>query len=155
MRIRIIQSGVLSPCGNTPQGEVEDYTVNVINWFTIEPTSNTLAPSDSVITDLIADGTQMTAGNYQYYLRFSSNDLNKPMDTVLYNIVVFGLSANATASPNEICSGNSSQLDVEVEGGSGSYSYLWTSEPGGYTSTDKNPVFSNITENTTFFYRSQ
>ena len=51
-----------------------------------------------------------------------------------------------TATPEEICIGNSSQLEAFPSGGSGTYTFLWTSEPPGYNSTDQNPtVFPLVT----------
>lgn len=58
--------------------------------------------------------------------------------TVTVNAVP--LSANATASPTTICLGESSQLGVTASGGTGSYTYSWTSLPAGFTSTSQNPV---------------
>ncbi len=48
--------------------------------------------------------------------------------------------ATATASPTEICPGEAVQLNAEVSGGSGSYTYAWTSVPGSFTSNLPNPV---------------
>jgi hypothetical protein len=46
----------------------------------------------------------------------------------------------ATATPNIICTGQSSQLNANATGGSGTYTYSWTSIPAGFTSTIPNPV---------------
>ncbi|MFZ2911958.1 MAG: C10 family peptidase [Candidatus Absconditicoccaceae bacterium] len=50
------------------------------------------------------------------------------------------LDVTAVASPDEICESNSSQLDAIASGGSGSYTYAWTSNPVGFTSNIHNPV---------------
>jgi len=61
-------------------------------------------------------------------------------DTV--NIIQFccGLSVNATAQPNTICIGDTVHLNAIANGGSGSYTYTWTSIPPGFTSNIQNPV---------------
>jgi hypothetical protein len=50
------------------------------------------------------------------------------------------LSANATATPDNICSGEQVQLDVQVTGGSGNYNFNWTSTPSGFTSQEQSPM---------------
>ncbi len=50
------------------------------------------------------------------------------------------MSATATASPNEVCAGEPVQLNSEVSGGSGSYTYSWTSVPPSFTSDLPNPI---------------
>jgi hypothetical protein len=49
---------------------------------------------------------------------------------------------NAIAGYPNICPGQSDQLDVELSGGTGGYTFSWTSIPEGFTSTLKNPVVS-------------
>jgi hypothetical protein len=48
-------------------------------------------------------------------------------------------SAYATAGPELICNGDTIQLNAFANGGSGNYTYLWSSDPAGFTSTAKNP----------------
>ncbi|MEI8006795.1 MAG: T9SS type A sorting domain-containing protein [Bacteroidota bacterium] len=50
------------------------------------------------------------------------------------------LMATATAVPSTICVGDSTQLGVSPSGGSGTYTFSWTSNPAGFTSTQQNPV---------------
>ncbi len=50
------------------------------------------------------------------------------------------LQVHTTAIPSQICTGGSSQLNAVASGGSGTYSYSWTSIPAGFTSTLQNPV---------------
>jgi PKD repeat protein len=52
------------------------------------------------------------------------------------------LSVDVTASVEEICLGGSVQLNAEASGGSGAYTYNWTSEPEGFVSTDPDPIVS-------------
>ncbi len=52
------------------------------------------------------------------------------------------LSAGATADPTLICAGQTAQLNVTAAGGSGTYTYSWTSLPAGFSSTLQNPVVS-------------
>jgi len=47
-----------------------------------------------------------------------------------------------SATPEVICAGSNTQLFVEPSGGSGTYSYAWTSQPAGFTSNIANPIAS-------------
>jgi hypothetical protein len=49
-------------------------------------------------------------------------------------------SASASATPGTFCEGDSSQLEAIAYGGSGSYTYSWTSIPPGFTSNLRTPV---------------
>ena len=85
------------------------------------------------------------------------NPLVSPVVTTQYNVTVSDgtgtaqgnttvtvtavpLSATASATPSAICAGQSSQLNVVPAGGSGTYTYSWTSIPAGFTSNIQNPV---------------
>ncbi len=46
----------------------------------------------------------------------------------------------ATATPDEICAGDFSQLHSFPSGGSGNYTFLWSSDPPGFFSNLQNPV---------------
>ncbi len=68
------------------------------------------------------------------------------MDEVLVTVVGGPLGVTTTASPQVICPGEAVTLMAVVSGGSGSYSFLWTSDPPGFTSTLQNPtVYPNST----------
>jgi hypothetical protein len=45
----------------------------------------------------------------------------------------------ATATPNPVCQGDSTQLTISAFGGSGNYTYSWSSVPAGFTSTQQSP----------------
>ncbi len=55
------------------------------------------------------------------------------------------LDLDATASPPEVCAGGSARLDVEVQGGSETCTYLWSSDPPGFNSDEKSPTISPAT----------
>jgi gliding motility-associated-like protein len=71
-------------------------------------------------------------------------------DNVTVNITGDVLSANPTANPQTVCKGSSVQLNAGAAGGSGTYSYSWTSDPAGFTSNLANPTASP-TVNTTYY----
>ena len=49
-----------------------------------------------------------------------------------------------TATPSTICIGSTSQLNVTTTGGTGNYTYSWTSIPPGFTSNIQNPMVQPI-----------
>lgn len=65
-------------------------------------------------------------------------------DSTIVTVTLAPLTAVVTATPSLICAGNNSQLNVIASGGSGSYTYLWSSIPPGFTSNLQNPVVSPV-----------
>jgi hypothetical protein len=61
-------------------------------------------------------------------------------DDVLVTVTGGVLSSTAHSNPTVICNGETSQLQVIASGGSGNYSYLWSSYPIGFSSDLANPV---------------
>lgn len=59
-----------------------------------------------------------------------------------YFVGVIGgpLTASPIANPDTICRGGSTMLSPGAGGGSGAYTYTWSSSPAGFTSTLQNPV---------------
>jgi hypothetical protein len=67
-------------------------------------------------------------------------------DDVLVSVVGGPLGVTATSTPSSVCIGNSSQLNAIPTGGSGSYTYSWSSNPSGFISSLQNPtVFPTVT----------
>ena len=60
------------------------------------------------------------------------------------------LGGSASASPTEISVGAEVQLGAQGTGGTGTYSYSWTSDPVGFTSSEQSPLASP-TETTTYY----
>jgi hypothetical protein len=50
------------------------------------------------------------------------------------------LSVYVTANPAAVCSGSSTQLQATATGGTGPYTYAWTSNPAGFSSNLPNPL---------------
>ncbi len=64
------------------------------------------------------------------------------LDETLVTITGGVLSCNSTANPAVICQGETSQLMAIASGGSGNYTYVWSSDPPGFSSGIQNPVVS-------------
>jgi hypothetical protein len=60
------------------------------------------------------------------------------------------LSALVTATPDTLCIGDSTHLNTLVSGGSGTFTYTWTSVPAGFTSSLQNPVVAPAITTTYF-----
>lgn len=83
----------------------------------------------------------VTGSSWEFY---TSNNYT----TIRYTDDPFGL--QVTAEPAEICLGDSVQLKAIPDGGSGTYTYTWTSDPPGFCSSEPEPMVCP-TENTTYF----
>ncbi|MHC1708242.1 MAG: cohesin domain-containing protein [Bacteroidales bacterium] len=61
-------------------------------------------------------------------------------DQVTVTVANYPLSLNVTAFPQNICENGLTHLSAGATGGSGPYTYNWTSDPEGFTSGLSNPV---------------
>ncbi len=88
-------------------------------------------------------------GLYDATLTASNTGGSDTLTKVDYIDVSDSLQVNATADPDTVCSGETTQLDANASGGSGSYTYSWTSNPPGFSSDLKDPT---VTPDTTTVY---
>ena len=149
MRIRLAGTGNMSAIGNTKYGEVEDYSLLIASWLTLIPDEGLVAPGDSILIDLKFNATGMETGTYTDQVKFVSNDLDHPFYNIPVILNVTDLAVVAVAEPTEICLGSNSQLSVNPQGGSGTYTYAWSSVPEGFSSTEQNPMVEPV-ENTKY-----
>ena len=78
-------------------------------------------------TCTVNDGSNSTQGN-------TTVTVNTPVP----------ITATASATPSSICAGETSQLSVLASGGTGAFTYSWTSVPAGFTSSQQNPVVNPV-----------
>ncbi len=132
------------PCSNMTYGETEDYTVNVSGWLTVQRITDTIAPGNTKIIEVNFDAFDLEEGDYFGNIKIECNDPDAPEVNVPITLhVTTGgapLAVIVTATPSTICVGESSQLAAFATGGSGEYTYVWTSNPAGFNSTIANPV---------------
>lgn len=87
-----------------------------------------------------------------YSLSVTDNAGCHGLDDVVVTVVGGPLGLTASATPSAICQGAATTLDALASGGSGSYSFSWTSDPPGFTSLLQNPV---VYPTTTTLYHVQ
>ena len=63
------------------------------------------------------------------------------IDTMFVYIGTAPLNVEATASPNTLCEGESTRLQINVNGGSGEFTCSWTG-PNGFTSNQQSPIIT-------------
>jgi len=88
MRIRIMWTGTLSSCGTSTYGEVEDYTLNVVGWLTVSPTSGTIPAGSSQNLSVVFNSTGLALGTYYGKVVLTSNDPDQPTLQVPCTLVV-------------------------------------------------------------------
>ncbi|PIV58946.1 MAG: hypothetical protein COS14_06915, partial [Bacteroidetes bacterium CG02_land_8_20_14_3_00_31_25] len=71
-------------------------------------------------------------------------------DQVIITVTGGSLSLNVTTNNSSICNGQSTQLNAIASGGTGSYTYIWSSSPVGFSSSIANPTVSP-TVTTTYY----
>ena len=140
MRVRIVRGGTISPCGISQYGEVEDYTVNVVGWISAEPAEGTIAPGASEQVALTFDSGSLELGSYSIDLHVESNDPDNALITVPVTLNVVDVALVMNADKDSLCYGASTRIYANVTGGSGNPTYLWSSDPSGFSSTQQDPM---------------
>lgn len=95
MRVQIIYNQVPDPClGTFSYGEVEDYSLIVLNnftdWLTIDPLVGLVSGQDSTVLDLSINTTGMDEGIYQANIIINSNDPDESEIIVTVTLDVSG-----------------------------------------------------------------
>ena len=104
------------------------------NNYTYSWTSNPIGFYSTIANPVVFPTTTT-----QYYVLVNDGYQQKT-DTVQVDVGASTLAVTATANPTSICAGSTSQLNCSASGGSGNYSYSWSSIPIGFTSNIQNPV---------------
>lgn len=141
-------------CGNGAYSGALSVTVN--------PTPTANAGTDKNITSG-SPATLTASGGTSYSWSNGANTQSitvYPTNTTTYTVTVYNsygcsstddivvyvsggaLLSNASATPFSICSGSTVQLNANPSGGNGIYTYSWSSNPIGFSSTLQNPVAS-------------
>lgn len=80
-------------------------------------------------------------GAVVFYGAFTVGKQNTKLTTLeVQENAALPLSVTAVAVPDLICAGQTVQLEAAVSGGSGNYTFQWSSNPPGFASTLHNPV---------------
>lgn len=100
------------------------------------------SPSGSLINPNAQNPTTINLSTTTVFTLTVTDNITGCQSTDQVTITVTGgiLSVNATASSYTICNGQSTQLNALASGGSGTYTYLWASNPSGFSSTSQNPT---------------
>ncbi len=110
-------------------------------------------PSYLCITPL-NQNTQTTALGQSTIFTLEVTDLQTQCRSLSDSVTVFTTSGNLTvravASPGSVCLSEEVSLFAIPSGGSGNYSYTWTSSPAGYYSQNANPQ-ANPQVSTTYY----
>lgn len=109
-------------------------------------------PSDKVVNAaILSPMTVLLAATTDFTLTATDNNNGCQIsDQMTVNITGGPLAAVIQASPPEICFGGSTLLNAMTSGGSGIYTYTWTSNPPGFSSNLED-VTVNPTITTTYF----
>lgn len=150
LRIRVRRGGTLSPCGSAPNGEVEDYSLNVLGWVTATPRQGTIPAGENQDITFDFNSAGLALGTYQANFTINSNDPDDPDLVVPVTMHVANAAVYITADKDSLCVGLSTTLHANVTGGSGDFTYAWTSSPAGFGSTDPNPVVAPVVTTTYF-----
>lgn len=100
------------------------------------------SPSDSLINSTTQDPvtTPLEATTLFELLVTDGNGCVSDADNAIVFVTGNDLDINLLASNNNICPNEEVQLYAMATGGSGSFSYFWTSNPMGFSSTSMSPI---------------
>lgn len=117
-------------------------SVNGLNTYTYSWTS-----SQGGFTSILPNPVVSPAQTTTYYVTATSaNGCGSMVDSVTITVGSAAQSAAPTATPGSVCPGGAVQLAANVTGGTGPFTYSWTSVPAGFTSTLQDPVAYPLTD---------
>ena len=98
-------------------------------------------PSDQFVDATILNPvTRNLTEQWIFSLTVTDGNLCSNTDKVLVTVRGTTLTVNPSSIPSAVCPGSPVQLNANVSGGSGNYSFSWTSTPAGFVSNLPNPT---------------
>jgi len=108
-------------------------------------------PASLLVNPNVEDPTTINMGaTTEFSLTVTDNLGCADVDEVLISVIGGPLGVTASADPGTICKGASVQLLATGTGGSGNYSYSWSSIPPGFSSTLPDPLVFPVS-NTVYY----
>ncbi len=108
------------------------------------------SPAGQLVNALIEDPTTINLPATTIFMLTATSVATGCSNTNTVTISTSGgpLSSVAIATPSTVCSGKKVQLNAIASGGSGLYTYAWTSIPAGFTSSIANPSVNPLVSTT-------
>jgi hypothetical protein len=106
------------------------------------PFTYSWSPSAQLVNASIEDPTTVNLAATTVFTLTATSLTTSCSNTDAVTITISGGALNSapTATPGTICAGANVQLHALASGGSGSYTYTWTSTPVGFTSSIADPI---------------
>ncbi len=111
-------------------------------WLSVSPLAGKILPGDTATVEFDFNSSGLPLNNYYANFTINSNDRNHPDTIVLTMLHVQDLTILIQPDSDSICSGCTIKLQTAVFGCSEAYSFSWSSDPPGFSSTDKSPDVS-------------
>jgi gliding motility-associated-like protein len=114
------------------------------------PFTYSWTPATQLLDALIEDPTTVNLASTTVFTLTATSIITSCSNSSTVTITTSGgvLSSKPTATPGIVCVGLDVQLRAMASGGSGNYSYSWTSVPAGFTSDIANPVVNPVVDMT-------
>ncbi|MBI5218215.1 MAG: gliding motility-associated C-terminal domain-containing protein [Bacteroidia bacterium] len=108
------------------------------------------SPSSSLVNAALQNPATVALSNTVVFILTVTDNVTGCQGTSTVTVFVSGsiLSVSSSATPNTVCAGNTVQLSAVPSGGSGNYSYSWSSNPPGFSSSVSNPAVSSTVTTT-------
>lgn len=111
---------------------------------TITYASNTDSTSENPVVEFDQPGY------YSVTLTATGPDTTVTKTITSYILAKEAFHVTVTANRTKVCTGDTTQLFANAAGGSGGYTYSWKSSPGGFSSTEQNPVITPANDTTKY-----
>jgi hypothetical protein len=116
------------------------FTPGPYDWVTAEPPGGEIEPGDTIQIAFIFNSTGLALDNYYSYLQINSNDPFNADTIILAMLHVQQITVFVEPENDSICFSCNTTLHTMAFGCSEEYQFSWTSDPPGFTSTEKSPV---------------